>query len=252
MSSYDFKLAKYYDSIYQKKDYKSECDLILKFANCDSKLLDVGCGTLGHTIILSKIFKEIVAIDLSTSMIDVGRQKLLNFGIENVKVLNCDLAHLENEESFDIAISMFNVVNHIRTLKEVESFFQLISKSLKSDGIFIFDCWNGVACIREIPNEISNKEIELKNFKFITITNTSTDLMKAESVMKTEVKVLENSIEVDSFSYDLVQKLWIPNTLQELLENSGLSIVKIIPFFNDSRCANFDDYRITFICKKKR
>ena len=49
---YSEKLSTYYDNLYSQKDYKSECDLIVKYSKIKDTLLDIGCGTMTHSIIL--------------------------------------------------------------------------------------------------------------------------------------------------------------------------------------------------------
>ena len=73
---YSEKLSKYYDILYSHKDYKSECELIKKYSTKNKNLLDVGCGTMTHSIILSEYFKNVTSIDLSKPMIDTGLKKI--------------------------------------------------------------------------------------------------------------------------------------------------------------------------------
>ena len=76
MNMYSEKLSKYYDILYSHKDYKSECELIKKYSTKNKNLLDVGCGTMTHSIILSEYFKNVTSIDLSKPMIDTGLKKI--------------------------------------------------------------------------------------------------------------------------------------------------------------------------------
>ena len=60
--------SKSYDLIYEKKNYNDECNRIIKFINYKksvSNILDLGCGTCSHSIILSKYGFNIDAIDRS-------------------------------------------------------------------------------------------------------------------------------------------------------------------------------------------
>jgi hypothetical protein len=47
------------------------------------------------------------------------------------------------------------------------------------------------------------------------------------------------------------QKLWTPDTIQQILKIVGFDIIKIVPKFNDEVKAKETDYRLTFVCKKK-
>ena len=55
--TYYEKYSKYYDTIHIDKDYEIESNLINKYSTNKNSLLDVGCGTANHSIILSEYFK---------------------------------------------------------------------------------------------------------------------------------------------------------------------------------------------------
>jgi hypothetical protein len=69
--------------------------------------------------------------------------------------------------------------------------------------------------------------------------------------MDTNVKIYDDISIIDEFDYSLEQRLWSPNILSELLEMSGFIVTKIMPYFNDEEIAKENDYRLTFVCKKK-
>jgi len=74
------KYANYYDILYQDKDYKKECDFLEKIFEKYSKkrinsILDLGCGTGSHSLILAKRDYEVSGVDLSSQMINRARNK---------------------------------------------------------------------------------------------------------------------------------------------------------------------------------
>lgn len=248
---YSEKLSTYYDVLYSHKDYKSECELIKKYSNKNRNLLDIGCGTMNHSIILSEYFKSITSIDLSKPMVDVGLKKIQNNNIKNITGLCVDLYKSGFDSEFDNVISMFNVINHITKLDDLFLFFKTINKSIINNGTFIFDCWNGVACTIDKPKEESIRNSYYDNHTLISTTKTTTDLFNSTSIMETNVKIYDDVSMIDAFDYSLEQKLWSPNILSELLEMSGFIVTKIIPYFDDEKIAKETDYRLTFVCKKK-
>jgi len=80
MSIYE-KFGDYYDLIYQgTENYEKECDALEKnFAKlCQRKpksILDVGCGTGSHSVILSKRGYNVTGIDISKTMIKKAKEK---------------------------------------------------------------------------------------------------------------------------------------------------------------------------------
>jgi SAM-dependent methyltransferase len=248
---YDNKLSIYYDDLYLNKDYKNECELIKKYSLKNGNLLDVGCGTATHTIMLSEYFKDILAIDLSPSMLLVAEKKIKERDIYKIKTLCIPIQGLDWQVKFDTVISMFNVINHIRTVSELLSFFESVSNFLDKDGVFIFDCWNGVACTIDKPREKNIKEYSFINYKLFSTTTTHTNLFNSLSEMNTIIEVYDDFSLVDKFEYSLNQTLWTPHVLADLLKMAGLYAQKIIPSVNDKDFATEKDYRLTFICKKQ-
>jgi len=247
---YSEKLSTYYDNLYSQKDYKSECDLIIKYSKTKDALLDIGCGTMTHSIILSDFFKDVLSTDLSAPMINVGIKKITEKGINNVTTFNGPISDIKLNTPFNTIISMFNVVNHINTVNNLISYFKTVSNLLSKDGVFIFDCWNGTACRIDPPKKIMEKSISHDFHTILTKTKTETNLFESWSLMNTDVNLYFESELVDNFSFSLLQKLWTPDVLKDICEMCGLSVVKIIPYFDDSILANEKDYRLTFICEK--
>ena len=246
MNMYNKKLSIYYDSLFKEKDYQGECNFIKTHTKSFRNLLDVGCGTLSHSLILSNFFENVTAIDDSKDMIEIALKKNLP---KNIEVLNEPLKTLSNKK-FTSVISMFNVVNHIESLSELIKFFDHISMILEKEGVFIFDCWNGVACTIDKPNRFTKKKIHEGYHTLLSETTTSTDLFNSLSIMYTKVEVYDDLSKIDEFEYTLRQKLWTPDLLKQVLIDSGLEIEKIVPKFDDNTNATENDYRLTFICKK--
>lgn len=251
--NYNNKLALHYDRIYSDKDYEAECQMIMRSAGHgdELRLLDVGAGTCSHTVILSKYFKEITAVDLSYSMLQIGKQKLINADITNVSTYCKSIESLNLESKFDVCISMFNVVNHIQTIKELQQFFKAISNALKPGGIFIFDCWNGLACHIEKPKQITSKIIKSDEYEFRNLTTTETNLMYDISKMHTTTNIYRNGDLLDMFSYDITVRTWAPSLLSELLSEVDLPPIKIVSSNDEYRQATDTDRRLTFACEKE-
>ncbi len=67
-----------YDVIYEKKDYEEECNRVKKFFKYNNEInniLDLGCGTCNHSIIMSKCGYNILAIDQSLKMLEIAKKK---------------------------------------------------------------------------------------------------------------------------------------------------------------------------------
>lgn len=250
--SYFGNFAEYYDKIFAKKDYDQETQFILDVCELFSKekinnVLDFGCGTGTHSYLLSKkIDCKIVGYDKSSSMISLANKKYKD-------VKNCffvdDINKLKGK--FGLVISMFYVVNHINELKELEKYFNDISLRCCEGDIFIFDCWNAVAAMRDPPVFSYRERYAEEDTKIITSCTPKSDLMNSSVHMINSVEIYKNDSLFDKFEYVLNHTLWSPRILRELLEAKGFEVLKAFKPYDANSPITPDDYKIVYVCERR-
>ncbi len=122
-------------------------------------LLDIGCGTGSLSIELSKIFNEVIAIDLDTSMIDKALEK--EYPKVDFRVMNMlDIEQGFGQQSFDSVICFGNTLVHLESLKSILDFFFQTKKILRENGKLLFQIINydniidiGISGLPTIENE---------------------------------------------------------------------------------------------------
>jgi cyclopropane fatty-acyl-phospholipid synthase-like methyltransferase len=249
MNSYSDKLSIYYDDIYSSKDYKLESSFIAQ-NSAPGNLLDIGCGTASHDILLSQDFTQIVGIDRSSTMISIGKKKIEKLNLSNITLQASDLDEISSKITFNNIISMFNVVNHVCTLDELRIFFNQASQRLETKGIFIFDCWNGAAFRRFGPNPRTSKQISVGEKLFEVETQTETNLMSGIVEMKTTVLLKINLVIIENFEYRLTHRLWTPDVIAELLHENGFRTNKLCSSFKGNFDISENDFRLIYVCEK--
>src|SRR3989344_7050673 len=105
------KYAQYYDLFYCKKNYREECDYLEKIFKRYSKekprsILDLACGTGGHSCLLAKRGYGLTGVDASKAMLDIARKKFHILGLRS-KFYNANLQNFKVNQKFDTVISMF-------------------------------------------------------------------------------------------------------------------------------------------------
>ena len=125
-------IGKYYDLVYQNKDYLSEVNyidkLIRKYSDYTKNILEFGSGTGKHASYLVEKGYEIDGIERSKSMVQFSSKKEgFTSHIGDIKTKNL-------KKEFDTVISLFHVFSYqndgIRsTIKAFES--NLISGNLR-------------------------------------------------------------------------------------------------------------------------
>tara|TARA_Y100000593_G_C4317380_1_gene341621 strand:- start:3950 stop:4684 length:735 start_codon:yes stop_codon:yes gene_type:complete len=239
------KIFHFYDLLHDEKDYEKESEMIKEYVNLYSdfskvkNILDFGCGTCSH---LHRIIgnKKAVGVDVSLEMLNIAKQKF----IPNLSFRHGKLETLNFEHNFDLCISMFNVINHIESLEELETIFKRISQVLNCDSLLIFDCINAIAAFADKPRD---REIfkKMNSKDEIKITSTCyTEFMNSKYILKNK-----GTVAGQTFIYELNQTLWTPKILKELLHKNNFDVIAIYKHFTFEH-ATERDYKIIFIARK--
>jgi 2-polyprenyl-3-methyl-5-hydroxy-6-metoxy-1,4-benzoquinol methylase len=105
-----------------------------KYLENSNVVLDYGCGTGTVSCEIAHYVKEIHAIDISSKMIEIAKEKAADKKIENITFSQTDIFDEKHKkESFD-RILAFNMLQTIPKPKDV---VQRIDELLKPNGLFI-------------------------------------------------------------------------------------------------------------------
>ncbi|XP_073239474.1 uncharacterized protein [Porites lutea] len=96
------------------------------------KVLDVGCGIGGGAFYMVKNFNvEVLGVDLSTNMIDIGKQRAKEFEDDKVEFVVADITTADfKPESFDVIYSRDTILH----IEDKKSLFANFFKWLKPGG----------------------------------------------------------------------------------------------------------------------
>jgi ubiquinone/menaquinone biosynthesis C-methylase UbiE len=134
------KIAKDYDSIYHWKNYGNDVMILerffSKFGIKVRHILDVACGTGNHDLLLARKGYNITGIDLTTEMLSIARNKVINGDFQKSDMKNFALGR-----RFDAVICLFSSISHNVDLIELDKTLENFYSHLKPNGICIFDTW---------------------------------------------------------------------------------------------------------------
>jgi SAM-dependent methyltransferase len=159
MSAFNSLYAEQYDQLYAEKSYTSECDVVEEAfrrhaANVPKTLLDVGCGTGGHSIELASRGYDVTGIDLSQAMLNRAGGKAEKLSdTRRPKFLQGDARDFNTGQSYDSAIMMFAVVGYLTTNDDVLAGLRNIRRQLKHGAPFVCDFWYGPSVLSVRPTE---------------------------------------------------------------------------------------------------
>jgi SAM-dependent methyltransferase len=150
--------ARYYDLLYRDKDYAGEAQfidrLIRSHAPTAQTILELGCGTGTHAILLAKAGYDLHGVDLSPEMLETAARRRAELPPELASKLQFspgDARTVRVEGTFDVVISLFHVVSYQTTNADLHAAFATAKQHLKPGGIFIFDIWYGPTVLTDRP-----------------------------------------------------------------------------------------------------
>ncbi len=154
MSTFN-RYAQYYDLLYKDKDYAGEVDyidsLLKELQLTNDGLLELGCGTAKHAILLSQRGYHVHGVDMSADMIEAAQYNIQAGDAENVKVEKGDIRSFRTSQKFAAVLSLFHVMSYQNSYAEVEQVFDTAAAHLANEGYFVFDCWHGPAVLTDPP-----------------------------------------------------------------------------------------------------
>ncbi len=222
-----------YDCLYQDKNYERECDFIEsvfnKFSGKVRSILDLGCGTGGHALVLSKRGYQVVGVDISKEMLDIARRKADKYN-PFLKFIESDIRSLNIQEKFDAVISMFAVMSYQITNEDILDVCRTAENHLAPKGVFLFDCWNGSAVLTQKPS-VRVKEVKLNDKeRIIRFTEPVLNIMTNTIEVRFKVlKICEGRLISETNESHLMRFLF-PQEIKYFLKTAGFRDIEFCPF----------------------
>lgn len=253
MKSFE-KYGKYYDLIYQDKDYNKECDFLEDIFQKYSErpvrtILDAGCGTGGHAVILARRGYSVVGIDASEIMIKRAKEKAKNN--LDLKFYVGDIRNLNLRKKFDACIAMFAVMNYFPENSDIRKALINIRKHLKPGSLFISDFWNGLAVLRILPS-VRAKVVENGKIKIIRIATPELDAFNHICKVNYHLIVIKEKMIADEIKETHIIRFLFPQEMIHYLKETNFEVLKICPFLNLKGKVDENVWNITVVAKTIR
>ena len=128
--------AKEYDTkkIKWEQIYNKAVENTKEYLQSDFIILDYGCGAGVITAQLAEYVKGIIAIDISSGMLDAAKRNAADKGVNNIKFEKATIFDdIYKKESFDV-ITAFNIFH---LLENIDKEMERIKELLKPGGLLI-------------------------------------------------------------------------------------------------------------------
>lgn len=134
------KTARFYDLIYNWKDYKAKSQMLIKIIHENlisggKNLLDVACGTGQHIEHLKERF-TVEGLDIDPELIGIARERNheLIFHQENMTIFKL-------QKKFDIITCLFSSIGYVKSLENLNKTISCMRQHLVPGGLLIIEPW---------------------------------------------------------------------------------------------------------------
>ena len=216
--------ARYYDLLYQNKDYSGEAEyihgLIQTRAAGSKSILNLGCGSGRHDRELVMRGYSVTGIDISEEMLMVARNAAE--GHRLLKYQHGDIRYIRLEEKFDVVVSLFHVMSYQTSNDDLLGSFRTAHEHLKPGGLFVFDCWYGPGVLTDLPS-VRVKELE-------------NDALKITRIAKPKLCPNENIVDID---YHIFIRDKCSGRMDEIRENHRMRYLFVPEIIECGKVNNF-------------
>jgi SAM-dependent methyltransferase len=243
-----------YDALYADKDYEAECDLIESVAEEHGRgsgtILDLGCGTGRHALILAGRGWEVTGVDLSVEMLSIARRRADEAGVSGVDLRTGDVRTVRVGRQFDVVLLMFAVLGYQLTDVDVEATLRTAAVHLKPGGVLMLDVWHGPA-VESIGPTHRTKTVEHADGR---ITRSATGALEPTG----QVCVVDYTLEwlwddrvIRSEREQHRMRYFFGEEIVSMAKRSGLTVVASGAFPDMDRAATGLDWTAGYVLAKQ-
>ncbi|MDI6892996.1 MAG: methyltransferase domain-containing protein [Bacillota bacterium] len=163
------RFATIYDQVMQGVDYEMWARYVEELLRVHDlravTLVDLCCGTGSSTIPFARRGYRVVGVDRSRPMLEVARKKAAGLGLD-IPFVEQDASSMDLDEvarggdpplapgGFDLVVSLFDSLNYVPSLDDLEAVFGRVARALRPGGAFIFDL-NSPEKLATMDNSVS-------------------------------------------------------------------------------------------------
>ena len=250
--------ASAYDALYQDKDYALECQALMaalssNHGSTPARILDLGCGTGQHAIILASEGHHVTGVDRSSSMLALAQQnmdaqsKAKNQPLD-IRLVEDDLCQLSLEETFDAVFMLFAVLGYQYRNADVLKALQVARKHLRPGGLLLFDVWYGPAVLADRPGS-REKTVTQGDAQLTRKTTSTLDTSKHLCDVHFQLTQSKEGQTLSQFQETHRMRYFFPMELELFLTMAGFEQMQITAFPSVTTPA--DDTSWNVFCSSK-
>lgn len=211
------KSAKFYDALYNFKDYKTASEklhnVILSKNPNAATLLDTACGTGKHIEHLKK-FYDAEGLDLNNELLEIARLRCP----QNI-FHSADMTDFHLNKKFDVITCLYSSIAYVKSLENLNKAVRCMSKHLNPKGLLIIEPWFSKETFW--TDRITVNHYDEKDLKITWMYNSKRD----EDLSILEINFLVGTPDEVSYFKELhVLGLFDDNQYREAYKKSGFEV----------------------------
>jgi SAM-dependent methyltransferase len=227
--------AQTYDLVYEGKDYAAECAVLVDVFEQDAarpvrSVLDLGCGTGGHALVLARNGFEVTGVDRSSAMLKEAERKAREMGAD-VSWMAGDIRRLELRRSFDAAIMMFAVLGYQVEDVDVVATLKSVRRHLAPGGVLAFDVWHGPTVVAEGPSE-RRRRFERDGVSVERVSRGTLDPQRSTCRVDISLHELNEHGSGGTFTEHHEMRYFFPDEIERFVSETGFELMALRGFPN--------------------
>ena len=246
----------FYDAVYGDKDYEAECHFLERifttFGGAPTRtVLDLGCGTGGHAVLMARRGYSVTGVDRSELMLSEARRKAAaacDAGWAAPEFIQGDILTLSLGKTFDAAIAMFAVMGYQTGEGELLSAFRSARRHLKRGGLFVFDGWWGEAVLAQKPAPRA-KVVEQGGERIERFAEPLLDASRRVVSVAYKVRRIRDGVLTEEIEETHCVRFFFPEEIVYTLAATDFKLLRLCPFMDLEGRLSREDWNFTAVAR---
>ncbi len=217
------RLAVYYDRLMDYIDYDvwiDDIEQLVKPFKPGPNWLDISCGTGSMAIRLADRGIDMTAVDLSSHMIEIAREKAAQQKVA-IEFVVGDMIRFNSNAQYDVIINLHDGLNYLLDVADTQSFMENSYGLLKPGGVLLFDVVTPLLCQTHFRGYREIYTDELGGYERYTSYDPESQLSESTFTLNTSD---EDTIEVESH----IQRAYEMGDVESFCQDSKFDWWKIL------------------------
>jgi SAM-dependent methyltransferase len=217
-----------YDATYAEKDYRRECaaitDAFDRYGDGAVRtVLDLGCGTGSHALLLAAKGYSVTGVDLSPEMLAIAREKSDRAGA-GICFIAGDVRYVDAHGPYDAALLMFAVLGYQHENADVRATFSNARRHLRPGGLLTFDAWYGPGVLADPPSS-RTRVVETMRGAIVRTATSTMDARRHVCTARYELAPKDSAGAASIESHTV--RYFFPMELEMYLESCGFRLQRM-------------------------